>query len=136
MFSSTDVDAVILVDATNAFNYLNRQAALRNIQHLCPPFSTILINTYRENVNLYIGGSVLHSEEGTTQGDQLAMPMYALGVIPMINCLGGSSVQQIWYADDATACGSVKALRSWWDKLTSVGPGYGYFLILLKLALL
>jgi len=86
MFSSPEVDAVILVDATNAFNSLNRQAALCNIQHLCPPFSTILINTYHEDVNLYIGGSVLHSEEGTTQGDPLAMPMYALGVIPLI-CL-------------------------------------------------
>jgi len=78
LFSSNDVEATILVDATNAFNSLNRQAALRNIWHLCPVFSTILINTYREDVNLYIGGSVLLSEEGTTQGDPLAMPMYAL----------------------------------------------------------
>jgi len=78
-------------------------------------------------IYLYIGGSVLHSEEGTTQGDPLAMPMYALGVIPLIKSLSGSSVQQIWYADDATACGSLKDLRSWWDKLTSEGPGYGYF---------
>ena len=62
---------------------------------VCPPFSTILINTYCKEVNLYMRGSVLHSEEGTTQGDPLAMPMYALGVIPLINCLGGSSVQQI-----------------------------------------
>lgn len=29
--------------------------------------------------------------------------------------------------DDATACGSLKGLRSWWDKLTSEGPGFGYF---------
>jgi len=66
IFSSPDDDAVILVDATNAFNSLNCQTALRNIQHLCPPFSTILINTYREDINLYIGESVLHSVEGTT----------------------------------------------------------------------
>jgi len=58
-------------------------------------FSTILINTYREDVNLYIGGSILHSEEGTTQGDPLAMPIYALGVIPLIDCLDRSSVKQI-----------------------------------------
>ena len=38
-------DAVILVDASNAFNTLNRNAALHNIQILCPQFSTILIST-------------------------------------------------------------------------------------------
>ena len=101
---------MILVDATNAFNSLNCQAALRNI----PPFPTILINTYHEDINLYIGRSVLHSVEGTTQGDPLAMPMYALGVIPLINCLSGNDVKQICtYADDATACGSLGDLRSW-----------------------
>jgi len=48
-FGLPDTEAVMLVDATNAFNSLNRQAALRNIQHLCPSFSTIL-NTYRVDV--------------------------------------------------------------------------------------
>ena len=65
LFSSPDIEAVILVDASNAFNSLNRQAALFNIQRLCPSFSTILLNTYRADVNLYIGGETLLSEEGT-----------------------------------------------------------------------
>ena len=82
---------------------MNRQTALHNIQHLCPSFSTILINIYREDVNLYVGGSTLLSEEGTTQGDPLAMLMYALGTIPLINHLSGIGTQ-VWYADDATVC--------------------------------
>ena len=102
----------MLVDATNAFNSLNRQATLRNIQHFCPSFSTILINTYRVDVVLYIEGSTLLSEEGTTQGDSLAMPMYALGVLPLIDCISGD-LMQVWYADDATACGSLSELRLW-----------------------
>ena len=56
MYSSSEVEAIILVDASNAFNSLNWQAALFNIQRLCPSFSTALINTYRSDVNLYIGG--------------------------------------------------------------------------------
>ena len=99
----------MLVDATNAFNSLNRQATLCNIQHLCPSFSTILINTYRVDVALYIEGSTLFSEEGTTQGDPLTMPMYALGVIPLIDCISGD-LMQLWYADDATDCGSLSEL--------------------------
>ena len=63
-FASLDSEAVILVDATNA---LNRQAAIHNIQHLCPSFSIILINTYHENLNLYIAWWFhLTCEAGTT----------------------------------------------------------------------
>ena len=116
LFDSPDTEAAMLVDATNAFNSLNHQATLRNIQHLCPSFSTILINTYCVDVALYIEGSTLLSEEGTTQGDPLAMLMYALGVLPLIGCISGD-LMQVWYADDATACGSLSALRLWWDKL-------------------
>ena len=46
-FDSNDTEAMLLVDATNAFNSLNRQVALHNIRRLCPPLATILINTYR-----------------------------------------------------------------------------------------
>ena len=73
LFSSPEVEAVLLVDATNAFNSINRQTALRNIQHICPVISTILINPYRDDVNLFIDGERLLSQEGTTQGDPLAM---------------------------------------------------------------
>ena len=121
LFSSSDVEGVLLVDASNAFNSLNRQASLHNIQRLCPSFSTILINTYRRDVNLYIGGETLLSEEGTTQGDPLAMPMYALGVVPLINSLSDDLVNQVWYADDASACGCLSDVRRWWDKLVSTG---------------
>ena len=113
----------MLVDATNAFNSLNRQYTLRSIQHLCPSFFTILINTYCVDVALYIEGSILLSEEGTTQGDPLAMPMYALGVLPLIDCIFGD-LMQLWYAD---ACGSLSELRLWWDKLLQFGPDFGYF---------
>ena len=37
IFKSVDANAILLVDASNAFNALNRQVALRNIQHLCHP---------------------------------------------------------------------------------------------------
>ena len=42
-FSSPDNEGVLLVDTTNAFNSLNRQVALHNIQILCPAIATILI---------------------------------------------------------------------------------------------
>ena len=33
---------------------------------------------------------------------------------------------QSWYADYASAGGSLGALRRWWDKLNTVGPKFGY----------
>ena len=46
MFAETENEALLLVDATNAFNSLNRNVALHNIQYVCPEIATILINTY------------------------------------------------------------------------------------------
>ena len=53
------------------------------------------------------------------------MPMYAIATIPLIRSLP-SNVQQAWYTDDASASGSLKHLRAWWDELLSLGPAYGY----------
>ena len=39
-------NAVLLVDASNTLNCLNRQISLHNIQTLCPLLTNILINTY------------------------------------------------------------------------------------------
>ncbi len=60
IFEDTESEAVLLADATNAFNCLNRNAALHNIHSLCPPLAIILTNTYREDTHLYIDGETLH----------------------------------------------------------------------------
>ena len=87
IFNSSDTEAVLLVDATNS---LNRQVTLQNIRRLCPPLATILINTYRTPTELFADGDTLLSQEGTTQGDPLAMPMYALATIPLIKKLSAT----------------------------------------------
>ena len=33
----------------------------------------------------------------------------------------------MWYADDASAGGSLQSLRSWWDCLICSGPQFGYY---------
>ena len=66
------------------------------------------------------------SEEGTTQGDPLAMAMYAIGILPLIQKLSSERTKQVWYADDVAACGDLSHLRSWWDQLVEVEPTYEY----------
>ncbi len=94
-FHDDDTEAVLLVDATNAFNTLNREVALRNVGQLCPSLDTTSINFYRSSTNLFIGNSMLLSQEGVTQGDPLSMPLYALSTVPLIKRLP-SSVLQSW----------------------------------------
>ena len=131
-FHDQGSDAVLLVDAINAFNQLYLQAALHNIRYLCPSIATVIINTYREPTDLFVDGNSILSQEGTTQGDPLAMPMYALAILPLIRHIA-DNVQEAWYADDATATGSLKNLRTWWDKLVTVGDSsYGYFVNAVK----
>ena len=49
----------------------------------------ILVNTYRQDAFLFTGGHTIFSSEGTTQGDPLAMAMYAIGTLPLIDKLQG-----------------------------------------------
>ena len=126
IYDDTSTQAALLVDASNAFNNLNRQLALANISTICPVFSRILINIYRNDAKLFVGGETILSQEGTTQGDPLAMAMYALALVPMIAGFG-DTVKQIWYADDAATAGILTNLRIWWDKLCEIGPQFGYF---------
>ena len=53
VFAEADTEAVILVDASNAFNSMNRQLALRNIPVLCPALAWYVINTYRCHAPLF-----------------------------------------------------------------------------------
>ena len=55
------------------------------------------------------------------------MAMYASGGLPLIHRLSTNVIEQVWYADDATACGKLSEIRSWWKHLVEIGPQYGYF---------
>ena len=85
-----------------------------------------MVNTYCNNAPLFINGEVIPSQEGTTQGDPLAMCIYAITTIPLIRKLP-KCVNHFWYADDASAEGKLDNLRSWWNKIQEVGPLFGYF---------
>ena len=76
------------INASNAFNALNRSAALHNIRVLCPIVAAYTVNTYRQPARLFvIGGQELRSVEGTTQGDPLVTSLYAISLQPLITKL-------------------------------------------------
>ena len=126
-FNNSDRGGVLLVDAKNAFNLLNRRVALHNIQYSCPLVSTLAHNLYRHTNRLFIFGEELSSEEGTTQGGPFAMVFYGLSITLLIYSAPVNSGKQIWYADDAGGAGKRRQLRHWWDFLCQMGPSFGYY---------
>lgn len=96
-FELNECEAILLVDTSDAFNVLNR--------HLCPTLATVLINSYRTEADLLVDGDMMKSREGTTQGDPLAMPMYAIATIPLIKRLNVTQPGMVcrqcrWYGTD------------------------------------
>ena len=115
IFEADDSDAVLLIDASNAFNALNRATALHNTQVLCPVhvIAVYTINSYRKSAGLFVtGGKEILSAEGTTQGDLFTMSLYALSVQPLITSLWAvSSTKQCWFADDTCGVDSILEIR-------------------------
>ena len=61
-------------------------------------------------VHLNIGDETLLSAEGNKQRDPF---MYSQDFIPLINALSDDFINQVWYADNATAaaCGHLSDVR-------------------------
>ena len=131
IFHEEETDAVLFIDASNAFNSLNRNALLHNIRYLCPPMATYVRNCYAKPSRLFIaGGKELKSSEGTTQGDPSAMPAYGIGILPFLALIksgGAEEVKQLAYADDIGGGAKLKTLREWWKNIEENGPSFGYF---------
>ena len=88
-----------------------------------------VINTYRSPSRLFVcGGGEILSREGTTQGDSLAMPWYALNTSIMIQNLRDHCplVKQVWLADDSAGGGSIVHLYNWYRQLSKEGQKFGY----------
>ena len=56
LFCDDRTEAALLADTSNAFNSVNRQAALHNISILCPALSVVLHNTYGAPSRLFDTG--------------------------------------------------------------------------------
>ena len=129
IFADKECEAVLLVDASNAFNTLNRQAMMHNISVLCPTLATYVKNTYKVPPRLFVAKDVeLRSEEGTTQGDPIAMGAYALGLSVLQSKISQNNTRakHIAYADDLVGLGKLQEIKNLWDEICKHGPPLGY----------
>ena len=77
-------------------------------------------------------GQIL-SSEGTTQGNPTAMGADPLGILPLIKFqlqfinLNDMNAKEVVFSGDFSVAGSLNSIKDYWDKLTAIGPKYGYF---------
>ena len=96
--------------------------------------SQYVINCYSCPARLFIiGGKEIASKEGTTQGDPLAMAIYAIGLTPLLEMLvhilidTEDNTKMVAFADDLTGVGGLRTLKDWWKTLCELGPKFGYY---------
>ena len=87
------------IRADNAFNRVNRATALWNVQFTCPAMKHILINFYRFPSRIFM------NSEGFFE-----LLSDAIALAPLLKHLQ-PLCKQVWYADDATGCDKLEALR-------------------------
>ena len=134
IFKDHTTEAVLLTDAENAFNAINRKAILHNISIACPIISTYISNCCNTPACLFIiEGIEILSKEETTQRDPTVMTAYALGVTPLIQHLLGITSssklysKEIAYADDFIVAGSIKDIKCYWEHLNPLATFFGYY---------
>ncbi len=98
-----------------------------SIHQLCLALSKVLTNTYREDVQLFIGEKSFSPKKAPPKETHLPMAMYAIAITPLIHRLEDRVNKQVWFADDATAGGNLARLKTWWDRISEIGPDYGYY---------
>ena len=61
------------------------------------------------------------------------MEAYVLGILPLIKLLlefinlNEMNAKEVAFANNFSVTGSSDIIKDYWDKLTAVGPKYGYF---------
>ena len=131
LFEEDASHGFIQIDASNAFNSINRSLVLHNVRILCPEIATYIINYYMKPSRLFItGGKEISSNEGTTQGDPIAIGMYVLGLMPLLSSIisnNTGNLIHVAFADDLTGVRKIHELTEWWKNFLHYGPYLDYF---------
>ena len=85
LFEGDECDAVLLADANQGYQRLNRKVALHNLKITCPIMYIVAVNFYGGSSRVFISPDFeVESREGVTMGCPLAMMVYGLSLTPFI----------------------------------------------------
>ena len=103
IFNDKETEAILRANTKNAFNSMNRQAALCNVHYTCPELTTFVNTIYSYEAELFLPNleEKILSKEDTTQVGPESMAFYAVSMMPF--CSKSQEVKKIFYADDVGA---------------------------------
>ena len=120
VFNDDKTEGILLIDAENAFNSINRNVMFHNLKFICQVITPYISHCYMCFARLFIidGGELL-SNEGTTQGDLTSMGAYALGISPLLQFLldfisvNDLNAKEVAFADDFTVAGKISSIKDY-----------------------
>ena len=121
--------AVLQLDLINAFNTVDREAALQEIAKTFPEALAWVSSCYGQPSLLLFGQFSILSETGLHQGDPLAPLIFALVLQPIVEMIQQLSPDlNAWFLDDGTLVADEEVLQESVDTILREGPAKGLIL--------
>jgi hypothetical protein len=115
---------VIKLDFKNAFNSVERDCILKEVQCHTPLLYTYLYQCYRNPSTLFFGDHLISSFVGAQQGDPCVPMIFSLAIQPIILSL--DSQLNIWYLDDGPLADYPEEVLSDFKKVVNLSRKIGF----------
>ena len=119
VFNDENTEGILLIDAENAFNSINRKVMLYSLNFICQVIATYISNCHMCPARLFIiGGGKLFSKEGTPQGDSTLLVLNALGILLLLQFLldfisvNELNAKEVPFIDDLQFLANYQALKT------------------------
>jgi hypothetical protein len=123
MIFSLAIQPIILSDFKNAFNSVERDCILKEVQCHTPLLYPYLYQCYRNPSTLFFGNHLISSSVGAQQGDPCGPMIFSLAIQPIILSL--DSQMNIWYLDDGTLADYPEVVLSDFKKVINLSQEIG-----------
>jgi hypothetical protein len=114
---------VLKLDFKNAFNSVERDCILKEVQCHTTLLYPYLYQCYRNPSTLFFGDHLISSSVGAQQGDPCGPMIFSLAIQPIILSL--DSQMNIWYLDDGTLADYPEVVLSDFKKVINLSQEIG-----------